>query len=69
MSNRLQAFQEFLNTLKGGGQPEYGNPDGSPGAYRPESMGPRKSVKRPSNNHPEMAKRMKQAKTIRGKYQ
>ena len=68
MANGLQEFQEFLNTFKPGGQPEYGNPDGSPGAYRPKSMGPRNPVKRPSNNHPKMANWTKQAKAIRAKY-
>lgn len=75
MSSRLEAFQALLNSQQpeygnpdgypGAYQPEFGKPDGSPGAYRPSSMGPRNPTKRPSNNSPKLAEAMAQAKALR----
>lgn len=79
MDNKLAAFQALLNGLQtasgpeyddpegdpGVYQPEFGKPDGSPGAYRPSNGGGKNPTKRPSNNSPQLASAMSQARAIR----
>ena len=77
MDNKIAAFQALLNGLQpeygdpegrpGAYQPEFGKPDGSPGAYRPSSGGPRNPTKRPSNNSPKLASAMSKARAIRSR--